>query len=465
MTETPAWEQYLSTNRDRYINELLEFIRIPSISALPENSEDVQAAGCWTAGRLERAGLENVAVLPTGGHPVAYGDWLHAPGRPTILIYGHFDVQPADPLELWDHPPFEPEIIGDRIYARGASDDKGNLMSPITAVEALLATGGSLPLNVKFLIEGQEEISSPQMEAFLANNREHLACDLAVSADGLQWSPDQPQIEVGARGMVALQIDVRGPAIDQHSGLYGGVIQNPAQALAHILASFHDSEGRITVDGFYDDAAPITLEDREMMARPPFSEEELRARLGVDELFGEPDYTPIERAWARPTLEICGLGGGFQGEGEKSIIPSRAMAKISCRLVPGQKPGEIIRLVKRHIARHTLPGVKVEISEAKGRATAYLMPADHPGNLAAAKVLSEIYDKQPFVTRSGGTIAVFSMILDQLGVYTVGLAFSHEDENLHGPNEFFRLGSLDRGQKAYVLLLHELAGGIYPRVA
>ncbi|THB75054.1 MAG: dipeptidase [Desulfobacteraceae bacterium] len=451
------WQDYLTQNRDRYIAEMLEFLKIPSISAQSEHETDVKMAGQWVADRLKQAGLNHVEMMPTGGHPVVYADWIQEDGLPTVLIYGHFDTQPVDPLDLWDSPPFEPVIKQDRVFARGASDDKGNLFSPITAVEAMLKTSGKLPVNVKFFFEGQEEIGSPQLPDFVAQNKTLLACDLVVSADGLQLSPDQPKVEIGFRGNMALEIRVTGPSKDYHSGLYGGVIQNPIHALTHILASFHDTDGRVAVTGFYDDVREPTPEERQQLAALPMDESELATHLQVPELFGEPGYTAVERGAIRPTLEICGVEGGYQGEGIKGIVPAKAQAKIVCRLAADQDPEKVSAAINTHIRNFTLPGVRVDVINRDGKVGAYLMPHDHPGNIAAAGVLERLYGKAPLISRCGGTIPICSLFLETLGVYTVNFAFSYEDENLHSPNEFFRLESLDRGQRGYVMLLEELA--------
>jgi len=333
-----TWETYLAEHQSQFLDELLDFIRIPSISALPEHAADVQQAGEWVATRLAAAGAEHVEVMPTGGHPVVYGDWLHAPGKPTILLYGHFDVQPTDPLDLWTNPPFEPVVRDGRIYARGASDDKGGMLIPILAVEALLKAEGSLPVNVKFIFEGQEEIGSPQLADFMTAHRERFACDLVVSADGLQWSEDEPNLIVGLKGLSGMQIDVQGANSDLHSGLHGGGVQNPIHALVRILDSMRSPEGKILVEGFYDDVVPLSKADRALIAEVPYDEEAYKAELGIEEVFGEPGYTTRERIWARPTLEINGIWGGFQGEGTKTVLPNEAHAKISCRLVANQNP-------------------------------------------------------------------------------------------------------------------------------
>ena len=451
------WQEYLTQNQDRFINELVEFIKIPSISAQSQHREDVEKAGKWFANRLKQAGFDHVRVLPTGGHPVVYGEWIQDKSLPTVMIYGHFDVQPVDPIDLWDSPPFEPEIRTDRIVARGASDDKGNLLAALTAMEALLKTRGQLPLNVKFFAEGQEEIGSPQLPGFVEQNRDLLACDLVISADGLQWSTDQPKIEVSCRGIMAFELEVHGPSKDLHSGLYGGMVQNPIHALSHILASFHDPDGRVAVDGFYNDVVDPLPVDRDQLARLPMDESDLKRDLQVDQLTGEPGYTTVERGTIRPTLEICGIQGGYQGEGIKGVIPAMASAKITCRLVPCQDPEQIRKAIEEHVRRLTLQGVRVEVRDLAGQVKAYGMEPDHPGNVAAAGILKKLYGKEPLISRGGGTIPVCSLFLETLGVYTVLFAFSYEDENLHSPNEFFRLDSMDKGQKGYILLLEELA--------
>lgn len=452
-----TWQTYLKQNEERFLSELFDFIRIPSISALPAHADDVVRAADWVAQRLTAAGAEHAEVLPTGGHPVVYGDWLHAPGRPTVLIYGHFDVQPVDPIELWHSPPFEPRVENGRIYARGASDDKGGMLTPILAVEALLQSEGKLPLNVKFIFEGQEEIGSPQLPAFMAANRDRFACDLVVSADGLQWTADEPSLVVGLKGLAALQIDVQTANGDLHSGLHGGAVPNPIHALVRILDSLRSPEGKIMVDGFYDDVVALNEAEREQLTAVPFDETAYKASLGLDDLFGEPGYTTRERNWTRPTLEINGIWGGFQGEGTKTVIPNQAHAKITCRLVANQDPATIIRQISDHVARHTPPGAKVTITPRSGSSTPYLMPTDHPGNVAAAAVLEELYGQAPYVTRLGGSIPVCSLFLKELAAYTVGFGFSIDDENLHAPNEFVRIRNFERGQRGYCMLLKELA--------
>jgi acetylornithine deacetylase/succinyl-diaminopimelate desuccinylase-like protein len=454
---TDQWEEYLSANDERFLEELIEFLRIESISSQPDHKAAVEAAAQWVAGRLTRAGIENSSVLPTGGHPVVYGDWLHAPGKPTVLIYGHFDTQPVDPLSLWTQPPFQPQIREERIYARGASDDKGNLLIPILAVQALLNTRGQLPLNLKFLFEGQEEIGSPQLPAFIKAQRQRLACDLVVSADGGQWAEDQPALHFSLRGLCALEVTLSGARQDLHSGSYGGAILNPIQALCDLLAGLHDAHGRVTVEGFYDAVRPLDASTTERLRAIAFDEKRFKAGIGVNALYGEANYTTYERLWSRPTLEINGIWGGFQGEGTKTVLPSQAHAKITCRLVADQDPGEICRRVEAHLIEKASPAVKVTVKPEKSHAWPYQISPNHPGCRAAAAVHSRIYGRDPYIVGMGGSIPVCGIFQRELSADTVIFAFGLKDENAHAPDEFFRLSSFRLGQRAYVHLLDELS--------
>jgi acetylornithine deacetylase/succinyl-diaminopimelate desuccinylase-like protein len=451
-----AWEGYLHEQKERFLNELMEFLRIPSISSMPEHAADVRLAADWVASRMRAAGIESVRIMPTGGHPVVYGDWLHKPGKPTVLIYGHFDTQPVDPLALWDSPPFEPIIKDGRIYARGATDDKGNMFVPIIVAEALLKAEGGLPVNVKFLFEGQEEIGSPQLSDLMAANRATLSCDVVLSADGGQWAEDQPALVLGTRGLAAVYIEVQGPDHDLHSGTYGGTIANPIQALVQILDSMHDRDGRVTVEGFYDDLRPLSDEERAQIGKVPFDEKAYLTETAATGLFGEPGFSTYERAWARPTLEVNGIYGGFQGEGLKTVLPSEAHAKISCRLVADQDPSRIADLIIAHVNKVTPPGVRVEATKAESGAMPYLIPADHGGLRVAASVLKDLYGKEPYQIRMGGTIPANALFLQHLQAYTIVFAFGLVDERQHSPNEFFRLSGYERGQKAYGMLLSAL---------
>jgi acetylornithine deacetylase/succinyl-diaminopimelate desuccinylase-like protein len=452
-----AWKNYLEANQDRYLKELLEFLSIPSISSLKAHKADVEKAAEWVAARLQAAGIENVQVLPTGGHPVVYGDWMHAPDKPTILVYGHFDTQPVDPLELWTQPPFEPVVKDDRVYARGASDDKGNMLAPILTIEALLNSESRLPVNVKCFFEGQEEIGSPQLPEFISANRSLLACDLIFSADGGQWDEDQPALMIGLRGLCNLQIDVQAARSDTHSGTFGGTIMNPIHALVRLIDTMHTPQGAVAVDGFYDAVLRLSETEQDQIAEIPFDEADYKAELGVDELFGEPGYSTYERAWIRPTLEVNGIWGGFQDEGVKTVLPSSAHAKISCRLVPDQDPAQIMERLITHIEKHTPPGVKVAVDPNPSTADPYLIPFDHPGNQAAVVVHKELFGKEPYYARMGGSIPVCGIFLKELGAYTVNFAFGLNDENVHGPDEFFRLKSFSRAQLGYGMLLEQLS--------
>jgi acetylornithine deacetylase/succinyl-diaminopimelate desuccinylase-like protein len=450
------WERYLSDRRETSLAELTELLRIPSMSSLPDHFADVEAAAEWCAGRLRAAGMEHVEVMPTGGHPVVYGDWLHAEGKPTILVYGHFDVQPADPLELWTSPPFEPEVRERRLYARGASDMKGNLLISVLAVESWLKSEGSLPVNVKFLLEGQEEIGSPQLPVFVAQNKDRLAVDLVLSGDGMQWSETEPCILVGLRGGCALQINVRGAATDLHSGMFGGAVPNAIHALARILDSMRGPDGKILVEGFYDDVAPLSEGDRAQIDAVPFNEEAYKRSLDLPDLFGEPGYTTMQRVWARPTLEINGIWGGFSGEGVKTVTPNEAHAKITCRLVPAQQPGDIVEHIARHVERVAPASVRVSVDRQPFAAQPYYIPPDYWANKVAASVLAEVYGREPYYVRVGGSIPVCQVFLSTLGAYTVGFGFGQGDEQFHAPNEFLRLDAFERGQRAWALLLGQL---------
>lgn len=453
-------ESWLDQEQPRYVQELLDLIRIPSVSAKPENIPDVLRAAEWVAARVTTAGMENARVMPTAGHPVVYADWLHAGAdKPTVMIYGHFDVQPAEPFDLWTSAPFEPEIRDGCIWGRGASDDKGGMMTPILAVEALMRTRGRLPVNVKFFFEGQEEIGSPDLPEFVATHADLLKADMIFSADGLQWTPDQPQIVDGLKGLVSLEVVVTGPRSDQHSGLHGGGIANPALALGQILASMKSLDGLVTIDGFYDDVLPLTDDVRRSIALIPYDEAEYLAESGAPAIYGEPGYTTRERLWARPTLDVNGLTSGWQGAGSKTVLPSEARAKITSRLVAAQVPERVFDLIAAHVERHTPPGVTARVERNPGRADPFLMPAGHNAAGVAREVLAEVYGRQPYQTRLGGSIPVLTTLLDTLGVHAVMFGFSHADENLHAPEEFFRLSVYRKGQTAYVRLLEKLGAG------
>ncbi|HEY8450036.1 MAG TPA: dipeptidase [Bacillota bacterium] len=450
-------ERYLNDRRPQQLAALKEFLRIPSISALPEHAADVELAASWLAEQLRRIGVPDVRVLPTAGRPIVYGHWPVASDRPTVAIYAHYDVQPVDPVAAWTTPPFEPSERDGRLYARGASDDKGNLMIPLFALEALAALAGGPPLNIKLIFEGEEEIGSPSLPAFFAAQRELLRADLALCADGSMWSADTPSLTVGCRGITALEIHVQGPRADLHSGMYGGTVQNPIHALVELLAGMRHPDGRVAVAGFYDRVRPLTEAERRQIRTIPFIEEDYLQAIGAPAPFGEPGFSTLERQWARPTLEVNGIGGGFQGEGVKTVLPAEARAKLTCRLVPDQDPDDVAALIEAHVEQHRPAGCTVRVHRFPGGARPYLMPLEHPALEAAARVLEGVYGRRPLVTRTGGTLPVADLFRSQLGMWFVFFSFGEPDNNLHAPDEFLRLGSFDRGIRAYCRLLQELS--------
>jgi acetylornithine deacetylase/succinyl-diaminopimelate desuccinylase-like protein len=442
-------EQRLVDRRDAIIAELKAFVAIPSVSTDPSRAGDMQRAAAFVADRLRAAGLADAAVRPTGGHPVVTASWRNQPGRPTILVYGHYDVQPPDPLDAWLTPPFEPVVHGKRLYGRGASDDKGPVLIPIKVVEAFLAERGELPINVAFLIEGEEEVSSAHLEAFAAANKPLFAADFALSADGAQWRLDLPSVIVGSRGICALEATVSGAAKDLHSGRHGGAVANPIGALARLLASLHDDDGRIAVAGFHDGVMRPTPEELAAIAAVPFDERAYLDSIGASAAAGEAGYTLLQRNWLRPTLEFNGIAGGYAGPGKKTVIPARASAKLTCRLVPGQDPEHVKRCVADHLVRRVPTGVALRIDFEPGGAAAYALPPDHPGLRLAETILEEITGKRPMRVRMGATIPIGDIFKRTLGIDTVFFSFATSDEDYHAPNEFFRLRSLDAGLKAW----------------
>ena len=447
MEGTP--EAYIDARRESILAQLLDFLRIPSVSTDPEHAGDLKAAAEWVAHRLREAGPLTVEILETGGHPVVYGEWLGAPGRPTVLVYGHYDVQPPDPLGEWRSPPFSPEIRDERIYARGVSDDKGPMYIPIKTAEAFFATGGRLPINVKFLLEGEEEIGSPHLAGFVARHAGKLAADYALSADGAMWRPTEPSLTIGSRGLVALDLEVRGPRTDLHSGRHGGAVHNPLHAVATLVAGLHRQDGTVAVAGFYEGVEEPSGADRRRMAALGFDDESYREAMGVPDLYGEAGYSTLERQWYRPTLEVNGLYGGYQGAGSKTVVPSVAYAKITCRLVPGQGPDEIVRRVIEHLEAHAPPGVTVRVTPHAGGAPAYRIDVAHPALRIAQQVLRRRYGQEPAVVLMGGTLPISDIFQQVLGIDTIYFSFSTADEDFHAPNEFFRLSRLWDGIAAW----------------
>ena len=444
MTHLDKLDQYFKENRATHLEQLNDFLRIPSISALSEHGSDMNEAAEWLVGSLTDAGLENVIIDQTDGHPVVYADWLHAEGKPTILVYGHYDVQPVDPLELWESAPFEPEIRDNKLYARGASDDKGQVFMHIKAVEALMKNFGNLPVNVKFLIEGEEEVGSPNLEKYILENKENLAADVIVISDTGMQGPGQPAVCYGLRGLCGVQVDVQGAKSDLHSGLYGGGVQNPLHAIVELLATFRDKEGTIAVDGFYDNVRKLTDEERAAYEALGFDEDELKNEIDVPELFGEKGFSHLERTWTRPTLELNGIFGGFSGEGIKTVLPAEAGAKITCRLVPDQDPEEIVEKLKAHIDKHKPVGVTVTVTEFdKGKP--FITPFDHPAIQAAGRSYEKVYNVPTAYTRGGGSIPIVAAFDEILELPVVLMGFGLSTENFHAPNEHFHLENFDQG--------------------
>lgn len=448
---------YLRAHQERIVAELIEFAGIPSVSTDSAYADGVSAAAQWVAVHLENAGIRKVQILPTARHPVVYGEWLDALGAPTLLVYGHYDVQPPDPLDAWQNPPFEPQIREGCLYARGVSDDKGPMLIPIKVAEAFLATEERLPINVKFLFEGEEEIGSPSLEPFIAAHKELLAADYVLSADGAMWRVDLPSITVASRGMAGLEFTLTGAAKDLHSGRHGGAVANALHAMAELVAGLHAPDGRVAVAGFYDDVVDLTDAERAALALLPFDSTDYLAQTGAPATFGEAGYTTLERMWARPTLEVNGMWGGYQGQGSKTVIPHEAHAKITCRLVPDQNPADITAKVARHLEIHTPPGVRLSIRYDHHEALPYRLPTEHVGLHIASQVLADLYATAPVWVRMGGTLPVSELFQRLLGIYTVFFSFSTADEDFHAPNEFFRLQRLEEGMLAWAKFW-EMAG-------
>ena len=416
----------------------------------------MREAAEWVVAQLAFA---NGRVVETDGHPVVLGERLGLAGAPTILVYGHYDVQPPGDESEWTTPPFEPSVRDGRIYARGATDDKGPVLVPLKVAEAFLAQDGALPLNIRFLIEGEEEIGSPSLARFLDEHRDELAADLVVSADGAMWRASEPSIPIAAKGLLALDVVVTGPAADLHSGRHGGAVQNPVHALASILAGLHDDDGAVAVPGFYDGVESIVGADREALARIPFEEATYRAEVGVPELHGEPGFTTLERLWTRPTLEVNGVEAG----GWFTVIPRRARAHITCRLVPRQDPAIVFAAIERHVQASRPPGVEVGVEAAPGGVPAYAIPADHPAVVAGTAALRAVYpESEPLLVRIGGTLPAATLFEEILGLKTLLFSFSTADEGLHAPDEFFRLRRLDEGLRAWAELWRLLALDVTP---
>jgi acetylornithine deacetylase/succinyl-diaminopimelate desuccinylase-like protein len=453
MTNTVV--DFINLHRDRYVDELKAYLAIPSISALPAHHGDVVRCAEWTAEELTRIGLGNVKLIDTPGNPVVYGEWLGAAGAPTILFYGHYDVQPVDPLDLWTSPPFEATVRDGEIYARGSADDKGQVFMHFKAIEAWLKQTGSMPVNIKVFIEGEEEVGSTHLDRFVADNRDLLKADVVVISDSPMFDRGVPSICYGLRGLAYFQIDVRGTNSDLHSGSFGGAVANPAFVLGQILAQMKDRGGRIKIPGFYDDVRELKEEERGEWKRLPFNETRYRKDLGAPRLFGESGYSTLERVWARPTFEVNGLLAGFTGDGAKTVIPATAMAKVSMRLVPDQLPDRIAELFEAYLKKVAPKTVDVKLTRMHG-GKPWMAAFDNPFVQAAGRAIEQGFGKSPVFNREGGSIPVVSTFQEVLGVPSVLFGVGLPDENAHAPNEKLDLGNFHSGVIASAFLYEEI---------
>jgi acetylornithine deacetylase/succinyl-diaminopimelate desuccinylase-like protein len=447
-------ESYLEAHRSAFEEQLKALLRIPSVSAQPDHDADTRRAAAWVRDDLASMGIET-ELVETKGHPIVHGEWLSAPGKATLLVYGHYDVQPAEPLEPWLSPPFEPTVRNGNLYARGATDDKGQMFTHLKAAEAWLKTSGKLPVNVKFVIEGEEEVGGANLEAYVADQAKRLSCDYAVISDSSQFGPGAPAITYGLKGLAYFEILVQGANRDLHSGTYGGAVANPVNALATILASLKAADGRIQIAGFYESVRPLADWERKQFAALDFSEEAFQADLAVKSLEGEAGFTTLERKWARPTCDVNGIYGGYAGPGPKTVLPCKAGAKLSFRLVPDQDPKTVEKQLREHVARVCPKGVTYEIITHHG-APAVVVNTDTPGVRAAVRAIELGFGKKPVFIREGGSIPVVGLIKQQLGVDTLLLGWGQNDDNLHGPNEKFAIADFHRGIKSSAYLLAEL---------
>src|SRR5580658_626354 len=434
-----AIDSYVRENEPRFLEELKDLLRIPSISTLPENNEATHRAAEAVVDHLWAAGLPHVELIETERHPLVYAEWLHSPGKPTVLCYGHFDVQPPDPLELWETPPFEPSERNGNLYARGSADDKGQMFSHIKAIEALHAIYGRPPVNIKFLIEGEEEVGGLSVAEYVAANPDKLEADVALVSDTEMYAPGLPTLNVGLRGLVYMEIEARGPARDLHSGLYGGAAPNAVFGLVELLSKMKDAGGHILIPGIYDDVEPPSAEEKASWEHLPFDEKEyLASEVGSTELTGEAGYSVFERTWARPTLEVHGIGGGFTGVGAKTVIPAKAVAKVSIRLVPRQDPDKIVKSVEKFVKDNAPRGVQFEV-RVLSAGPGLMVNTNHHAIQVAAKAFSDIYGKPTVFTRSGGSIPIVGDFATHVGIPTILMGFGLPDDGLHSPNEKYNI--------------------------
>jgi acetylornithine deacetylase/succinyl-diaminopimelate desuccinylase-like protein len=447
---------FINVNRERYLEELKAFLAIPSISALPQHADEVKRCANWCADEMRRIGMQHVKLVDTPGNPVVYGDWLGAAGAPTMLFYGHYDVQPVDPLELWESPPFEATVRDGEIYARGSADDKGQVFMHFKAIEAHLKQNGALPVNMKIILEGEEEVGSVNLDNFIRDHKSELGADVVVISDSPMFARGVPSICYGLRGLVYFQIDLRGSSTDLHSGSFGGAVVNPALALAQILAQMKDRGGRVKVPGFYDDVVALQEEERQAWAALPYNEKQYKKDFGIPKVFGEAGYTTLERTWARPTFEVNGLLSGFTGEGAKTVLPAVAMAKVSMRLVPNQTPDRIAELFEAHLRDISPKTVELKITRMHG-GKPWMTSYDNPFVQAAGRAIERGFGRKPVFTREGGSIPVVSTFQEELGLPSVLFGVGLPDENAHAPNEKLDVANFHGGVISAAFLYEEIA--------
>ena len=438
-----AWKEYQEKNKDRFLNEMLDLLRIPSISAKSEHKADMQKCAEAVKKSLLEAGCDKAEVMPTDGHPAVYGEKIIDPSKPTVLVYGHYDVQPPEPLELWTHPPFEPTIVDGKIFARGSADDKGQFYMHVKALEMLTKTN-SMTTNIKFLIEGEEEVGSPNLGKFVAANKNLLKADVILISDSSMLSMENPSLDTGVRGLSYIEVEVTGANRDLHSGTYGGAVANPITILAKMIASCHDENNHITIPGFYDDVAVASKEERALINKAPYDEKEYMDDLGVKALWGEKGYSTYERTGIRPTIELNGIWGGYQGQGSKTVLPSKASAKISARLVPNQSSHKMTEILLNYFRSIAPPSVTVNAFEHHG-GEPYMTPIDSKGYKAAAKAVHTTFGKEPIPVRGGGSIPICSLLEKELGIKIVFMGFGLDNDNLHSPNEKYNIENYYKG--------------------
>ena len=446
---------FVDSNKDRYLSELKDFLAIPSVSSQKNHDPDMRRCAQWVADHMRTVGMQNIQIFETKGHPVVYSEWMGAAGKPTVLFYGHYDVQPVDPLNLWTSPPFEATIRGENLYARGSADDKGQVFIHLKAIEAYMKNGGSLPVNLKMIVEGEEEVGSENLDDFVKSHKDLLKADLVLISDSSMFAKGVPSVCYGLRGLSYMEVEVTGPNRDLHSGSFGGSVHNPIQALSEMIASLHDKNGKVIIPGFYKDVRPLTKTERRAFKKLPWNDKQYSKELGVGQLYGEKGFTTLERLWARPTLECNGIWGGYTGEGAKTVLPSKASAKISMRIVADQDSGKISKLFEKHIRKIAPKTVTVKVQAHHGGEPA-ITPIDSPGVQAAVAALEKGFGKKPLYQREGGSIPIVVQFKKILGLDTVLLGFGLPDENAHAPDEFINLDNFFGGIRTSVHFYSEL---------